>query len=452
MNKKNVAIFSGVMVLGLVGGWFGYQSTLYKTGTVAAVNQEHVKIAGLSKNQAKKVINATQQTYKVNIKNGNTTKAITVNYQPKLTDNDLKNIKNGKTTVIKTGQPATKTIIKQLKQIKLTSKKTAPKNAKLSLTDTKYVVKGGQTGGVVDYQQTARNILKAINTKNTKQVTVKAVHQAPTITRASVQAKADKLNKIIKQKVTVTVNNATYAVPTSVKANAVKKDGTIDKTPLANWVTYSLSAKTGSYNQSIKFKTHSKKTIKLTNNTAESGVGQYVPAKSTTQKIVTALLTGKNTNVQAKLTGKKYQQNFNGTYIELDLTNQHAYMYKKGKLVISWPFISGKKAVGHATITGVYHILYKDHTTATHEVHLRGGNAQTAYDSVVKYWLPWQSSGYGIHDASWQKVSNFGKASVNSQVGSHGCINTNPTVMKKVYEEATVGMQVVSYGTLGQSL
>lgn len=452
MNKKNVAVISGLVALGLGGGWFGYQSTLYKSGTVVAINQQKVKLTGLSKQQAKKALNTTQQTYKVKVNDRQTTKTVTVRVQPKLTDRDLKKIKNGQTSAITVGIPTTQTIVNQLQKAKLASKTNQPKNARLVRTSTNYTVKGGQTGGSVNYQQTAQRIITAIKQNKTNQISVKAAYQTPKITKTAMQAKANQLNKMIAQNLTVTVNNKTYTVPTTVKAQAVKQNGKINKTPLANWVTYSLSAKTGSYNHKIKFKTHNKKTITLTNTTAESGIGQYVPAKTTAQKLATALTTGQQLNVAAKLTGKKYEQNFNGTYIELDLTHQHAYMYKKGKLVVSWPFISGKKSVGHATITGVYHILYKDRTTATHKVHLRGGTADTAYDSVVNYWLPWQSSGYGIHDASWQKVSNFGKASVNSQVGSHGCINTNPTIMKKVYEEATVGMQVVSYGTLGQSL
>jgi lipoprotein-anchoring transpeptidase ErfK/SrfK len=212
-----------------------------------------------------------------------------------------------------------------------------------------------------------------------------------------------------------------------------------------------VDTKIGTVDKPIKFKTHNHKMITVNNNTFGSGFGWYVKSADTAKLVAEALHSNTDQTVKAITEGKTYKPNFGGTYIELDLDHAHAYMYKKGKKVIDWPIISGKKADGHGTVTGVFRILYKEQSTPTHEIHLKGENTDgSKYDSVVNYWLPFEGQGYGIHDAPWQANYNFGNPNVNAAVGSHGCINTQPAVMPAVYKLATVNMPVVSYGALGK--
>ncbi|MFS6998622.1 L,D-transpeptidase family protein [Carnobacterium maltaromaticum] len=49
------------------------------------------------------------------------------------------------------------------------------------------------------------------------------------------------------------------------------------------------------------------------------------------------------------------------------------------------------------------------------------------YETPVKYWMPIDWDGVGIHDSNWQPA--YG-GNLYLTVGSHGCINTPPGVTK----------------------
>ncbi|KLD59543.1 hypothetical protein WP50_17595, partial [Lactiplantibacillus plantarum] len=62
---------------------------------------------------------------------------------------------------------------------------------------------------------------------------------------------------------------------------------------------------------------------------------------------------------------------------------------------------------------------------------LKGDNDDgSSYSQPVSYWMPIDDTGEGIHDASWQTA--YGGTWYKKH-GSHGCVNTPPSVMKKVF-------------------
>lgn len=113
------------------------------------------------------------------------------------------------------------------------------------------------------------------------------------------------------------------------------------------------------------------------------------------------------------------------TYIEVDLSAQEMYVYIDGNLEISTPIVSGR--VGTETIPGAYVVWGKESPS-----NLKGYNPHTQQDYVqpVTYWMPFDATGQGIHDANWQP-SFGGDAYISS--GSLGCINTPPGTMAQVY-------------------
>ena len=124
---------------------------------------------------------------------------------------------------------------------------------------------------------------------------------------------------------------------------------------------------------------------------------------------------------------------YGSSYVEVDLTGQHLYVYKNGACVVSTPIVSGCVANGTKTITGVYAIYAK-----SRNVTLTG----PGYASPVKYWMPF-SGGYGLHDANWR--SNFG-GEIYLYDGSHGCVNIPPAVAGQVWDNVSVGTKVIIYG------
>lgn len=127
------------------------------------------------------------------------------------------------------------------------------------------------------------------------------------------------------------------------------------------------------------------------------------------------------------------------TYAEVDLTNQHMYFIKDGKVVLESDVVTGNPNKGNATPQGIYTVSYK-----TKNAVLRGQkkpDGTYTYESPVKYWMPF-NGGIGFHDATWQ--SSFGGDRYKSH-GSHGCVNMPKEKAGELYDLISAGMPVVCY-------
>lgn len=124
------------------------------------------------------------------------------------------------------------------------------------------------------------------------------------------------------------------------------------------------------------------------------------------------------------------------TYVEINLTGQHLYMYKEGKLVVESDFVSGNLSRGWGTPAGTYPLTYKQRNAV-----LKGEN----YRTPVDYWMPF-NGGIGMHDATWR--TSFG-GTIYKTSGSHGCINLPHNVAKIIYENIQAGMPVICYNLEG---
>ena len=122
--------------------------------------------------------------------------------------------------------------------------------------------------------------------------------------------------------------------------------------------------------------------------------------------------------------------------MEINLTAQHLFFYKEGKLVVESDFVSGNESRGWSTPAGAYPLTYKQRNAT-----LKGQN----YATPVSYWMPF-NGGIGMHDAYWR--SSFG-GKIYKTNGSHGCINLPPAVAKTVYENISAGMPVLCYHLQG---
>ena len=122
--------------------------------------------------------------------------------------------------------------------------------------------------------------------------------------------------------------------------------------------------------------------------------------------------------------------------MEINLTAQHLYMYKDGKLLVESDFVSGNLARGWGTPAGTYPLTYKQRNAV-----LKGEN----YRTPVDYWMPF-NGGIGMHDAKWRGA--FG-GSIYRTNGSHGCINLPHSVAKTIYENIQSGIPVICYNLSG---
>lgn len=126
------------------------------------------------------------------------------------------------------------------------------------------------------------------------------------------------------------------------------------------------------------------------------------------------------------------------TYVEIDISRQHIWMYVDGKCIVDSDCVTGNSGV-HDTPEGYFFLTYK-----TTNAVLRGYNDNgSKYASPVSYWMPF-NGGIGLHDASWR--DSFG-GSIYLGNGSHGCVNLPKETAQKIYQNIDKTMPIIVYSS-----
>ena len=131
------------------------------------------------------------------------------------------------------------------------------------------------------------------------------------------------------------------------------------------------------------------------------------------------------------------ENDIGGTYVEINLTAQHVFFYKDGKLMVDCDCVTGTVSKGMDTPEGIYGITYKDY-----EAILRG----PGYASPVTYWMPFNGN-VGLHDAPWRN-GIFGRNYYLTD-GSRGCVNLPFSAAKTIFENVEAGTPVIVYSLPG---
>lgn len=127
---------------------------------------------------------------------------------------------------------------------------------------------------------------------------------------------------------------------------------------------------------------------------------------------------------------------YGNTYVEINLTAQHLFLYVDGKMVMESDFTSGIPSNGHLTPPGTYAVTYTEKYAT-----LKGEN----YRTMVTYWMPFNED-IGLHDATWK--TEFGSQFYQS-AGSHGCVNLPYNFAKELFQYVKKGMPVICYNLPG---
>ncbi len=135
------------------------------------------------------------------------------------------------------------------------------------------------------------------------------------------------------------------------------------------------------------------------------------------------------------VTKNAYGSNIGNTYIEISLKQQHMWYYRNGELYCHTNVVTGKDDGYHNTPKGAYSIWQRQSPTTL---------VGPGYSSYVNYWMAFTYNGVGIHDASWRSNSEYGGTTYKRN-GSHGCVNTPYSAVKKIYQKAGIGTRVIVY-------
>ena len=163
--------------------------------------------------------------------------------------------------------------------------------------------------------------------------------------------------------------------------------------------------------------------------------GWMIDQQKETAALISIILSGESQErepVYLQRAASHENPDYGDTCVEINLTAQHLYYYKNGKLLIESDFVSGNEAKGWSTPAGAYELTYKQKNAV-----LRG----KTYKTPVTYWMPFNGN-IGMHDGYWR--SSFG-GTIYKKNGSHGCINLPPDVAKTIFANIEAGIPVLCY-------
>lgn len=243
----------------------------------------------------------------------------------------------------------------------------------------------------------------------------------------------DKANKYVQARIIYNWNGNEVVVDADIVHEWVIMDGNsvgLDEERVKEFVS-EQAKKYDTYGKNRIFHTTDGRDIEL-----KSGAYGWKTDRATeAEELVKALKKGEVIEKEpaysytAAQTGEK---DIGDTYVEIDLSNQHLYLYVEGKLTLESDFVSGNAARGWNTPAGVFGLTYK-----TRDAVLRGDN----YATPVSYWMPFNGN-IGMHDATWR--NSFG-GDIYLTNGSHGCINLPYENAKIIYEYVYTGFPVICY-------
>ncbi len=169
-----------------------------------------------------------------------------------------------------------------------------------------------------------------------------------------------------------------------------------------------------------------------------SKYGNDLDEKKEAEMLIEAFYNGDSGKVREpvyKLKAKSQgSDDIGGTYIEVDMTAQRLYFYQDYEIKLESGVVTGNMRLHHDTPAMIAPIYYMQRNRI-----LRGDN----YASFVYYWMAFYR-GYGLHDATWRRESEFG-ADTYLRNGSHGCVNLPKDVAAQLYEYVEIGTPVITY-------
>ena len=247
-------------------------------------------------------------------------------------------------------------------------------------------------------------------------------------------AAIEQLNTALKAVITYQVGDETQVLDASVFQPWLTYNAdfvvSLDEEQLSTYVK-ELSATYNTYGKAKKLMTSYGVEVTIT----RSQYGWKVDSAAEKEAIRINIMAGEQItrDLEYFITAHSRGKNdYGNSYVEINLTAQHLFLYVDGALVLESDFVSGNLSKGYDTPTGAYGLTYK-----TRNATLRGED----YATFVNYWMPYAGN-VGMHDATWR--NEFG-GNIYETNGSHGCINLPISSAKIIYEHIYDGFPVLVY-------
>lgn len=312
--------------------------------------------------------------------------------------------------------------------------RTPSEDARVELSGSEFVIKPEVYGNTLDMEKLDSKIQSEIK-KGNSSIEINDCYIQPNLKAddPGLIAGLEKINQLKDVDVTYTLAGNRIEVPDETIASWLTYDFesgvTLDQEAVKSYLS-DLSSEYSTLEKTRSFKSTLKGNIDI-----GGGVyGWVIAVNSEAEALTEEFLKGEDIERRPKISGTGYYSDgtdIGNTYIEVDLSAQHMWLYQNGQLVIDTAIVSGNPNNGHATPRGVFYVWKKERNRT-----LRGEN----YATPVSYWMPIDWTGVGIHDANWQ--SSFGGDAFLTR-GSHGCINTPMNIVSQIYSMVDVGIPVI---------
>ncbi len=168
-----------------------------------------------------------------------------------------------------------------------------------------------------------------------------------------------------------------------------------------------------------------------------STYGWQIDQDATIIQLIDLMRAGESVTVEPVYSIYGYERatdDIGTTYVEVDISAQHLWIYRDNVVVSEHDFVSGTETnPDRRTPRGICKIWAKVRNTVL------GTMAVQGYEQPVAYWMPFNWLGCGFHDLSRGAYGG----NIYMYNGSHGCINLPLSYAKEMFELVDEGMPVI---------
>lgn len=304
----------------------------------------------------------------------------------------------------------------------------APENAHIEKTDEGFsVVPETEGTELKDTKEICRRVIEAVGTGLNSIQLDDSFYKKAVVTERSggIVDRIRKLDLMEGTKLSLDIRGSVELIDWGRIRDWVDLSGNIDEAAVRAFVD-ELAERTDTYNSERAFQLRGKEF------TVKGPYGFTIDREGTTAQLVQNIKDGVVEVVEPvySQTAATENQELGNVFVEVDVAEQHVFLYENGEIIADAPCVTGNTSLGRGTPSGIFPVTFK-----TRNATLRG----PGYASFVNFWMPF-NGGIGLHDAPWR--GSFG-GSIYRNSGSHGCVNLPYSFAKTVYEHIEKGFAVV---------
>lgn len=309
----------------------------------------------------------------------------------------------------------------------------SPQDAYITLSeDNLLTIVPEVIGNHIDFNEASRLAFRSLRDGQTTIDFASITHSDPQIHSEDLQIIVDSVNDILNTTITFNINDNSSL--------------TLDKSVMKDWIVVDNN---GSYSVDIDSNLPAFVDLLAEKCSGSSTTFEFqatdfgtvtVPAKnlSLDKEAEIELIKSELGTAQSYTHTPIYNIYVGDSYVEIDISRQHVWLYKNGECIVSTDCVTGNKGK-HDTRKGYFFLSGKEKNRT-----LRGYNDNgTPYASPVDFWMPFDG-GIGLHDASWR--GSFG-GTIYMGNGSHGCVNLPRSAAQTIYENIDYTMPIIVYSS-----